>query len=52
MVEDTLANLRTAKRLGMKTVWVTREARSPAWVDVRVTSVGALRRYPDDLAGS
>jgi putative hydrolase of the HAD superfamily len=51
MVEDTLANLRTAKRLGMKTVWVTREARSPSWVDVRVTSVGALRRCVDDLAG-
>jgi putative hydrolase of the HAD superfamily len=51
MVEDTLANLRTAKRLGMKTVWVTRESRSPSWVDVRVTSVGALRRCVDDLAG-
>ena len=25
MVEDTLENLRTAKKLGMKTVWVTRE---------------------------
>ncbi len=24
MVEDSLANLRTAKRLGMKTVWVDR----------------------------
>ncbi|MCX7891023.1 MAG: pyrimidine 5'-nucleotidase [Burkholderiales bacterium] len=50
MVEDSLANLRTAKRLGMKTVWVTREPRSPAYVDVRVASVGALRRLADDLA--
>ena len=44
MVEDTLGNLRTAKRLGMKTVWVTREQRRPACVDVRVCSVLALPR--------
>ena len=50
MVEDSLDNLRTAKRLGMRTVWVTREARSPSWVDVKVASVGALRRITDDLA--
>jgi putative hydrolase of the HAD superfamily len=52
MVEDSLENLRTAKRLGMKTVWVTRESRSPSWVDARVSSVGALRRLADDLAQS
>lgn len=52
MVEDSLENLRTAKRLGMKTVWVTREARSPSWVDARVRSVGALRRLADDLVRS
>ena len=39
MVEDTLPNLMTAKRLGMKTVWVTRTTRKPPCVDVRIRSV-------------
>ena len=39
MVEDTLPNLVTAKRLGMKTVWVTRSTRRPPCVDVRIRSV-------------
>ena len=42
LVEDTLANLRAARRLGLKTVWVTRESRSPAFVDAKVASVLAL----------
>ncbi len=44
MVEDSLANLRTAKRIGMRTVWVTRESRSPAYVDLRVGALAALPR--------
>lgn len=44
MVEDSLPNLWTAKRLGMKTVWVSRSTRQPAWVDVRLTSVLDLPR--------
>ena len=44
MVEDSRLNLRPAKRLGMKTVWVTREPRTPAYVDVRTASVLALPR--------
>ena len=39
MVEDTLPNLKTAKRLGMKTVWVSANTRRPPYVDVRVPSV-------------
>ena len=39
MVEDTLDNLRTAKRLGMKTVWVSACTRRPPCVDVRVKTV-------------
>lgn len=39
LVEDTLANLRAAKRLGLKTIWVSRETRSPGWLDARVASV-------------
>jgi len=44
MVEDSRQNLRPAKCLGMKTVWITREPRSPAYVDVKTASVLALPR--------
>ena len=44
MVEDTLANLRTAKKLGMKTVWVTRERRAPPYVDLKIEKLSELRR--------
>src|SRR5262249_31813631 len=44
MVEDNLENLRTAARLGMKTVWVTKAARPPACVDVKVTRLMQLPR--------
>ena len=39
MVEDTLPNLKTAKRLGMKTVWVSTCTRRSPCVDVKVRSV-------------
>lgn len=45
MVEDSLPNLKTAKRLGMKTVWVSRSTRQPPWVDLRLVSVLDLRRH-------
>ena len=41
MVEDTLANLRTAKKMGMKTVWVSRERRVPRYVDLRIENLSA-----------
>jgi len=44
MVEDSLENLRTAGRLGMKTVWVTRAARAPGCVDVKVANLTQLPR--------
>ncbi|MGZ3184313.1 MAG: HAD-IA family hydrolase [Telluria sp.] len=59
LVEDTLANLRAAHRLGMRTVWVTqyltmsdpigvaalpRMRKRPAYVDVKVQSVRQIRR--------
>ncbi len=44
MVEDSLDNLRTASRLGMKTVWVTRAARAPGSVDVKVANLVQLPR--------
>jgi putative hydrolase of the HAD superfamily len=49
LVEDTLENLRAAKRLGMKTVWVTRESRAPRWLDAKVSSVLALPRLSKTL---
>ena len=42
MVEDNLANLRTAKRLGMQTVWVSGTSRAPAYVDVAIRHIALL----------
>ena len=44
MVEDSAENLQTAKRLGMKTVWVDTTSRSPAYVDVKICNVMELPR--------
>jgi putative hydrolase of the HAD superfamily len=44
MVEDNLANLMAAKRLGMKTVWVEPGGRSRAHVDVTVPDLARLPR--------
>ena len=51
MVEDSRENLRPAKRLGMRTVWITRESRTPAYVDVKTASVLALPRLLGRLVG-
>ena len=39
MVEDSLANLVAAKKLGMKTVWVSAGSRHSPSVDAKITSV-------------
>jgi putative hydrolase of the HAD superfamily len=44
MVEDSEENLQSAKRLGMRTVWVNAKLRSPAYVDVKIRSVMELPR--------
>jgi putative hydrolase of the HAD superfamily len=44
MVEDSAENLQTAKRLGMRTVWVSGAARKPAYVDVKIRDVLELPR--------
>ncbi|MFT4173587.1 MAG: pyrimidine 5'-nucleotidase [Rhodocyclaceae bacterium] len=44
MVEDSVDNLRAAKALGMRTVWITPLAGKPAWVDVKLRSVVQLPR--------
>ncbi len=45
MVEDSLNNLRTAKKLGMKTVWITPTSKSPAYVDMATQNVVQLLRW-------
>jgi putative hydrolase of the HAD superfamily len=42
LVDDMLENLRTAKRLGLATVWVSREKRKVPYVDLRIGSVTEL----------
>ncbi len=44
MVEDSLENLHTAKRLGMRTVWVNAGNKSAPCVDVRIRDVMQLLR--------
>lgn len=49
MVDDTLANLHTAHRLGIRTVWINRRMQRPHYVDVRVNHLRALQRLLDNL---
>ena len=39
MLEDNLPALMTAKRLGMRTIWVTKKSHKPSFVDYRIQSV-------------
>lgn len=39
MVEDSLPNLISAKKLGMKTVWVSTSLRQSSFVDIKIKSV-------------
>lgn len=45
MVEDNLPNLMTAKKLGMRTVWVSKETRKPLCVDIKIASVLDLPHF-------
>lgn len=42
MLEDNLPALMTAKRLGMKTVWISRKLHKPSFVDFRLNSILAV----------
>lgn len=42
MLEDSLPALMTAKRLGMRTIWVSQQCNKPSFVDHRIDSVLAL----------
>jgi len=52
MVDDSLPNLRAARRLGMRTVWVSAFPRAPSYVVAKVSSVRQLPRLLDDLGGA
>ena len=52
MVDDMLVNLRAARRLGMATVWVSRQPRAPGYVDARVVSIRELPRWVGRLRRS
>lgn len=49
MVEDSAENLLTAKRLGMRTVWVSVAPRTPPHVDVKIRDVLQLPRIMKKL---
>lgn len=49
MVEDSPENLKTAKRLGMRTVWVSSAPRKPRFVDVKISGVLELPRMMNRL---
>ena len=42
MLEDSLPALMTARRLGMKTIWVSKRLHKPSYVDKRINGVLAL----------
>jgi putative hydrolase of the HAD superfamily len=44
MVEDSAENLKTAKRLGMKTVWASNAMHMPSYVDIKIRNVMELPR--------
>ena len=49
MVEDSMDNLQTAKRLRMKTVWVTNASTFPGYVDVKIRDVMQLPKIVSRL---
>jgi putative hydrolase of the HAD superfamily len=51
MVEDSVENLQTAKRLGMRTVWVSDALRAPSYVDAKIRDVLELPRVMHQLNG-
>ena len=42
MLEDNLPALMTAKRMGMKTIWISKKLKKPNFVDLRINNVLAL----------
>ena len=46
MLEDNLPALMTAKRLGMKTVWISKRQHKPTFVDYKISHILQLNRQP------
>ena len=44
MIDDTLENLKMAKKLGMKTIWVSTSLKAPSYVNMNIRSVMELPR--------
>ena len=44
LLEDSLPALMTAKRLGMRTIWVSKKLQKPNFVDYRIPTIMALNR--------
>lgn len=49
MVEDSAENLKTAKRLGMRTVWINHGPKQPGYVDIKIQHVLELPRVVSRL---
>lgn len=49
MLEDSLPALMTAKRLGMKTIWISKRLNKPNFVDFKLSSVLALPQLKPHL---
>ena len=45
MLEDNLPALMTAKRIGMKTIWISEKLQKPNYVDYRLSTVLALTHF-------
>lgn len=44
LVDDTLVNLQAARRLGLGTIWVSRQPGAPSYVDAKIRTVRELPR--------
>jgi putative hydrolase of the HAD superfamily len=44
MVEDSLENLKTAKQMGMRTVWVNNGNKNSPCVDIKIRNIMELPR--------
>lgn len=49
MIEDSLANLVSAKKMGMKTVWVSTGSRNSPYVDLKIARLCELPRKAGQL---
>jgi FMN phosphatase YigB (HAD superfamily) len=45
MVEDDLANLKTAHKIGMKTVLVSKKNKKTVFINKRITKITQLKQY-------